>query len=489
MLHRVPARSTCCLAALIAVGFLPFAVAIDRYPAFPSDEAYFAIPAVQSVEAPPDPWVFHTQAPHAGRLNNYHGPFLPKLLERVFAVAGTSHATCRLPGFAAGTLAIIALIAIAVRSGMLTAALMLAVSFAADRWSHELSLGRPEGWVLLFATAGLILLKRHLRTHRRRWAAAAGFALGSAMGFNPSALLFLVAAAAAVVTCVRPDRRVGCVVSLTSGASVAGLIYLVFLWPDLWASYEQIRWHSSLLEAPVWNKIWTRTLGRGHQTCYTTCWAFAVTTCMAFAAMPRLRRTTRSEPIAILTTMWAIAGIGTVLLSSGYPYYLALLSPFATLGAGLAVDLTKPRRRLRWWLLASFGIALAPSILWKAGRAREALASSRPAYDYFASVLHDHVPADAELHGDARFFIEIHRAGRRYHPLPFFANDPGLSVPAAAFVLLSGIQRHASLKFGDLMNRRPLLYAGPGSLDPWVISGEVALYGPETTDRRTTARR
>ena len=481
-LRERPTATGLLAVAILVVAMAPFLISLDTYPPFSLDEAAFNVPAVQALE-PSDHvrWVFHTEAPHGDRLTNFHGPLFPALQRAALPTLGVSHWSCRILSALAGLLATALLVVWAARRRLLLATALVTSGFAADRWSREMIFGRPDPLALLFLVLGMLALVRQQKHRSPAWGFAAGLSIGIAMGFNPTALPF---AAAAGLACFRGQTLRNALRSLAllaGGMAAAAALVAMAWWPTVSESIEQLLFHSRLHDDSLATRLMARLLGNWHPTCWPILWAFAA---CALLALPRLLRGLRgplaaSEPAPTwIPCLWACAGAITVLLSSGYQYYMILFAPFALLAAGAVLGSAErpagPARFCVAWL-ALLLIALGFSGFWKAMRAREALLTSSVATP-FAELLDRFVPADATVLADSAFFVEMHASRRRYQLLPHLPDDLGTAVADDAFLVLAQFSTDADARFAAHATGRSRLHTG--TLEGGLDLVTVHVFGP-----------
>ena len=225
----------------IAFAFLPYAVALDRYPVPGPDQCFFNYPAVSYLEGTGFVYQVRDDAPNGSRLWAYHFPFFPHLQILVFRAFGVSQWSCRISEFFAANLAILILCRTLLSHGLPRSAVLLAIAWFGDRSLRGVLNGRMEGLYLLCLACGFWALCRRSTPVRDVFA---GGSLAAAFGFHPVTVFFPIASGLWVL--FREGRA--SLLRYLAGATVPALVFLGFWLPDLRGSVEQFIWHAGLFD-------------------------------------------------------------------------------------------------------------------------------------------------------------------------------------------------------------------------------------------------
>jgi 4-amino-4-deoxy-L-arabinose transferase-like glycosyltransferase len=372
----------CILAATVAS--LCFGLNLDRYPLYYADEPYFSYPALRYLEGKGLTYQVSAYQPRGKSLYAMHGPFFPWLQVLTFRILGTSQFSCRLPNFLGAYLAVMVLCLSLIRRGAwwTAAVLALALAWVGDRSSQEVLIGRMDGLALLFLATGLLGLVRVLDRQSPRWAAVCGCLLGTAVGFHPMCVQFVMVAMLLLAYRASGVSRWKLPLAFAAGGLIPAALF-VWCWsPDLVGSIEQFRWASrfqaasrsrddiaKFLRVLRWSRYW---------------WAGLVATVMLFFLPIVVGGLITGRPLKLsrdTASLWvgsagfSLAGLSVLLSSAKHPYYLVYFTVWPVIGLGVLVEsMAKEDKRVRNAALglgALLFLCWLPSLLWNSLRFRE----------------------------------------------------------------------------------------------------------------------
>jgi hypothetical protein len=185
---------------------------------------------------------------------------------------------------------------------------------------------------------------------------------------------------------------------------------------------------------------------------------------------------------------FSVAGLFSLLRSMMFPYYLVYFTVWPVIALGLLVDgLAADRRALRRAAVAVGAVVIlcwAPSLLWNAMRAREAM-RARGALDQraFARRLAAVVPAGAPVTGTPELYLIARRAGLDFTPLTWFPE--GEPVRPDAWIILSRKNRSEAIRVDPRsLEGRVVVFDGAAFPGVKYLGYPITVFGPQPEPSR-----
>jgi 4-amino-4-deoxy-L-arabinose transferase-like glycosyltransferase len=348
-----------------------------------------------------------------------------------------------------------------------------------------------EGMALLFLALGLLSLVQALERQSTRWSALTGGLLGTAVGFHPICVYFVMTALILIGFLTPAGRKGKMLLGCVAGGLVPAALF-VWCWsPHLLWSIEQFRWSSrnqvgshvqqvnvaKLMRVLHWSRYW---------------WVSLVATVALFFLPVLAKGWITGRPIRMKKDrelLWAaaagfsFAGLLVSISSAKHPYYLVFFTLWPLIGLGVLVEsLAEEDRRLRNMALA-VGVMLflcwVPSLLWNVMRFRETvLYRDKLNQAVFARRLAGLIPSGARATGSPELFLIARKAGLNFTPLPWFPERT--EVPADTWIVLSREDRlEGDAIAPESLTDRVVTYEGAAFPGATQLEYAFSVFGPK----------
>ncbi len=461
-------------AGLLAT-LLGFGVRLGRYPLPMIDESFFTQPALHHLAGQGFLDDVGGGAPAVDRVWSFHSPVYPRLLAPVLRLAGVSELAARLPQFLAWHLAWLLLLTALLRRGLWREALLASLLRLGDRALLEVLYARPDGLAFLWLAAGFVVLLGAVGRAPAPRLVLAGALVGGGAACHPTAVIFVLAAAALLAVAAPAGRRMAVLGRFVVGALLPALGLLALLAADLGAAAAQFRWHAGEAQAQF------AALAGGRLAVLR--WSAGWAVFLALATLPltaALRGAWGRDPagdVRRLATIFALAGLAIAAKPPSYPYYLVYFTAWPLLALAVWLPTARPRAAALLVGLAAL-LAWLPSAAWNGLRLREAVwfhqaLDRRPLEARLAGL----VPRDAPVTGSPEFWAIARRAGLRYEPLPWFGRELTPDPQAWLILIDEDLQERRRVAAADLAARRRV-WRGHGFPRARLLEWPFTIYGP-----------
>jgi hypothetical protein len=412
---------------LVAVAFIPYSLALDRYPKPYVDESFFCFPAASYLDGTGFVYRVRDDAPKGDELWAYHAPFFPHLQIPVYAAFGVGQWSSRITEFLAANIAILILCRTLLGRGLKWSAISLAVAWLGDRSLQEVLDGRMEGLCLLCLACGFWALSGPPTLLR---GALAGISLAAAFGFHPITFFYPIAGGFLALTL---RGRAGAF-WYTVGVAVPATAFFTFWLPDLKGSIKQFFWHARLFEQEDFTAKWASVLFVLLR--WSKYWIIAVmgvtavlTVRWVLHATDLARGTIPAHAITVLAVVFAACGLaGCVVITRGgfQPYNVVILTIWPVIAIATELESAPAKRTVL--LPLSLAVILTacwlPSLVWNVARVREMVIHYREMdTSEFNAALRNELPDGARVTGDRELFGLVRAAGVQYRPCYWYAQE------------------------------------------------------------------
>ena len=312
-----------------------------------------------------------------------------------------------------------------------------------------------------------------------------------------------LAVCAAIMISKPANKWLKSLIAVAVGALVPAGVILLCLAPSLTQSIEQFLWYLNLSTKEVVPSLQQRLSNLQFAFGWATYWNLGLMLVSLLFLLPLLVKSIMIDkwkgspdwPISITITgsVFSIAGIILYIRSSMHPYYLVFFTIWPVLALSAFWESKTESERLRS-ALSVYALVIAicwlPSFTWNVMRSREAVLfwevlDKRPIVKHLAG----EIPQGVDLRGDPKYFIVTRDAGLNFTPLPFYANDSGIDVPAKAWLLLSpAYVNFLKRTRPDYLANRALIFKGAAFDGSMYYREEYFAYGPESSQQKDHIR-